>query len=79
MTRPDRIPDPRQKIRYWVGQTHSFSFIPRSLPTLVFRDSGRTCGNVSCSCQLPVTSFQLFLHPFDSIAICRPLHEQTDH
>jgi hypothetical protein len=30
MTRPDRIPDPRQKIRYWVGQTHSFSFIPRS-------------------------------------------------
>ncbi len=31
MTRPDRIPDPRQKICYWVGQTHSFSFIPRSL------------------------------------------------
>ena len=30
MTRPDRIPDPRQKICYWVGQTHSFSFIPRS-------------------------------------------------
>jgi hypothetical protein len=33
MTRPDRIPDPRQKICYWVGQTHSFSFIPRS-PTV---------------------------------------------
>jgi hypothetical protein len=31
VARPDRIPDARQKIRYWVGQTHSFSFIPRSL------------------------------------------------
>src|SRR6202012_5561910 len=27
----DRIPDARQKIGYWISQTHSFSFIPRSL------------------------------------------------
>jgi hypothetical protein len=39
MTRPDRIPDPRQKIGYWVGQTHSFSFIPRSLLAPQLRDS----------------------------------------
>src|ERR1035441_368648 len=30
VTCPDCIPDARQKIGYWVGQTHSFSFIPRS-------------------------------------------------
>jgi hypothetical protein len=30
MAGPDGIPDARQKICYWVGQTHSFSFIPRS-------------------------------------------------
>jgi len=55
MTRPDRIPDPRQKIRYWVGQTHSFSFIPRSS---VRRGGPETCGNVYYSCQSSVVSFQ---------------------
>src|ERR1019366_6849545 len=30
MAGPDRIPNTRQKICYWVGQTHSLSFIPRS-------------------------------------------------
>src|ERR1035438_6395005 len=42
LTRPDRIPDPRQKICYWVGQTHSFSFIPRS-PTVLMGTSGNAC------------------------------------
>jgi hypothetical protein len=46
MTRPDCIPDPRQKIGYWVGQTHSFSFIPRSLPTQLAQLAGRTSENV---------------------------------
>ena len=41
MTRPDRIPNTRQKICYWIGQTHSFSFIPRSPAA---HPSG-TCGN----------------------------------
>jgi hypothetical protein len=49
MTRPDRIPDPRQKICYWVGQTHSFSFISRSLP--VSPSIRRTSGNVYSSVQ----------------------------
>jgi hypothetical protein len=53
MTRPDRIPDPRQKIGYWVGQTHSFSFIPRSLPLF-----GRTCRNAYYSDQFSVVSGQ---------------------
>jgi hypothetical protein len=53
MTRPDRIPDPRQKIRYWVGQTHSFSFIPRS-PT----DPMGTSGNAYYSEQCTVDSGQ---------------------
>ena len=39
MTRPDCVPDARQKIGYWVGQTHSFSFIPRSLPGPLARNS----------------------------------------
>src|ERR1039458_1282917 len=47
MARPDCIPDPRQKICYWVSQTQSFSFIPRSLPVLVAPSSGRTRGNVT--------------------------------
>src|SRR6185312_4026982 len=40
MTRPYGIANPRQKIRYRIGQTHRFSFIPRSLAAT------RTCGNV---------------------------------
>jgi hypothetical protein len=52
MTRPDRIPDPRQKIRYWVGQTHSFSFIPRSSA------AAETSGNGYNSDRLSVFSCQ---------------------
>src|SRR6185437_8603254 len=40
VTRPDRIANPRQEICYRIGQTHRFSFIPRSLA------SARTSGNV---------------------------------
>src|SRR6185312_2882207 len=53
MTRPDGIPDARQKIRYRVTQTHSFSFIPRSSA------AAETCGNglrlTNCR-QLPAVS-----------------------
>jgi hypothetical protein len=52
MASPDGIPDARQKICYWVGQTHSFSFIPRSLTT------ARTCGNACSSFQ--TLAFSLF-------------------
>src|ERR1700722_18708180 len=41
MAGPDGVPDARQKICYWVGQTHSFSFIPRSSAI------AETCRNVS--------------------------------
>src|SRR5579862_1724633 len=30
VTRTDRIANTRQKVCYWIGQTHRFSFIPRS-------------------------------------------------
>jgi len=52
VTRPDCIPDPRQKIGYWVGQTHSFSFIPRSSAM------AETCGNAYYSEQWSVHSDQ---------------------
>jgi hypothetical protein len=70
MTRPDRIPDPRQKICYWVGQTHSFSFIPRSLA------AARTSENAYYSFQFSVVSFQYFPSRFVSIAMLWLLHEQ---
>jgi hypothetical protein len=62
MTRPDRIPDPRQKICYWVGQTHSFSFIPRSLPALIARLPGEPAGmpTTVISSQLSAISERLF-------------------
>jgi hypothetical protein len=43
MTRTDCIPDSRQKICYWVGQTHSFSFISRSLPVSLHQENQRKC------------------------------------
>ena len=64
MTRPDRIPDPRQKICYWVGQTQSFSFIPRSsVPKVI---GSETSGNAYCSYQFSVVSSQSFPCPFNS-------------
>jgi hypothetical protein len=54
MTRPDCIPDARQKICYWIRKTHSFSFIPRSSA------KAETCGNgLKNSPQLLAISLQL--------------------
>src|SRR4051812_8081999 len=65
MTRPDRVPDPRQKICYRVTQTHSFSFIPRSLP--VSPSIRRTRGNVHYSFSYQFSVFSTDLLPPASI------------
>jgi hypothetical protein len=59
MAGPDGIPDARQKICYRVGQTHSFSFIPRSSA------AAETSGNVrGLHPKFSVVSFQ-FSAPAD--------------
>ena len=43
VARADGVADARQKVGYWIGEVHSFSFIPRSLGAVSL---ARTSGNV---------------------------------
>jgi hypothetical protein len=42
MTGTDGVADAGQEVGYWIGEVHSFSFIPRSL-TSVSHENQRGC------------------------------------